>query len=228
MKAYIFLFFGICCLTSLSAQEVNQYDAAGERHGVWKKKFPGSEQLRYEGAFDHGKETGVFKFYCRECGKQPTSTRTYSGNGKAQVQYFTKTGKLVSEGKMQDKNRMGEWVYYHKKSKEVMTREFYSVGLLDGVKTTYYPNGTKTEEITYLAGSKEGPNLYYSPEGVILKRLLYRNDKLQGEAIYYDAQGNVTIKGQYKKGKKDGLWKYYKNGKLELEETYPKPLKKKG
>jgi len=27
-------------------------------------------------------------------------------------------------------------------------------------------------------------------------------------------------------GRKHGLWKYYKNGKLELEETYPKKAKK--
>jgi len=56
--------------------------------------------------------------------------------------------------------------------------------------------------------------------------LQYINDQLHGPAEYYDANGNLTIKGQYVDGKKHGLWRYYKNGNLVLEETYPKPREK--
>ena len=229
MRKVFFIFFGILFSSNLLvfSQEINQMDNNGERHGVWEKYFPGTKQLRYQGQFEHGKEVGVFKFYCQECGKQPTATRTYTKNKpEAHVQYFTKKGKLVSEGYMIDKNRIGEWVYYHKKSSAVMTQENYEKGLLNGVQTTYYTNGKKTEEITYVNGSKEGPNYYYSPDGILLKKLQYKNDQLQGKAEYYDAHGNVTISGQYKNDKKEGLWKYYKDGKVILEETYPKPLKK--
>ncbi|NNJ83227.1 MAG: hypothetical protein HKP11_13635, partial [Flavobacteriaceae bacterium] len=66
-------------------------------------------------------------------------------------------------------------------------------------------------------------NLYYGPDGTLLKKLRYSNDQLQGEATYYDAYGNLTIKGYYKNGKKHGLWQYYKDGKVEVEETFPKP-----
>ena len=44
-------------------QEFNQFDSNGKRHGKWKKNFEGTEVLRYEGQFEHGKEVGVFKFY---------------------------------------------------------------------------------------------------------------------------------------------------------------------
>ncbi|MDC8003389.1 hypothetical protein POV27_04965 [Aureisphaera galaxeae] len=227
MKRPLSIFFSLCIgITAITAQEINQFDSNGERHGVWKKKFPGTNQLRYEGQFEHGKEVGVFKFYCKDCKKQPACVRTYDKSGVAKVQYFTASGKLVSEGNMIQKDRDGEWVYYHKKGSSVMTREFYKNGKLEGKKTTYYPNGQVTEELNFINGSKEGENLYYSPDGVLLKKLKYQNDKLQGAAEYYDAHGNVTIKGNYREGKKHGLWKYYKNGKVELEETYPKPLKK--
>ncbi|MEM7085494.1 MAG: hypothetical protein AAF489_04885 [Bacteroidota bacterium] len=227
MKISFFIFFGIIsCFAPISAQEINQMDSAGERHGVWKKKFPGSNQLRYEGQFEHGVEVGTFKFYCDDCGSQPMVVKEFSSKpGEAKVSYFTKRGKLVSEGLMKDKDRIGEWLYYHEKSKTVLTQEVYVNGQLDGVKKTYYPNGNLTEEITYENGSREGPNHYYSPDGVLLKKLQYINDLLHGPAEYYDSKGNVTIKGQYLKGKKHGLWKYYKNGKLELEEIYPKPRK---
>ncbi|MEM7185175.1 MAG: hypothetical protein AAF466_00845 [Bacteroidota bacterium] len=209
------------------AQDVNQMDANGERHGIWKKTFPNSDQLRYEGEFDHGKEIGTFKFYCDDCGDQPMVVKNFTGKENlAEVQYFTKKGKLVSEGMMQGKDRVGLWKYYHEKSNTVMTRENYTNGKLNGVKSTYYPNGKLTEELAYEDGSREGANTYFSPEGVVLKRLQYINDQLHGPAEYFDANGNLTIKGQYIDGKKHGLWKYYKNGNLVMEETFPKPRKK--
>lgn len=227
MKLSFFIFFGIITsLGSLVAQEINQLDDAGERHGIWQKKFSNSDQLRYKGQFKHGKEIGTFKFYCKDCGSQPMVIKKFSSKkNQADVQYFTKSGKLVSEGKMAGKHRMGEWVYYHEKTAGIMTREFYNEGVMDGVKTTFYLNGQITEELKYENGLKQGENKYYSPDGILLKKLKYFNDLLHGPAEYYDAYGNVTIKGQYVNGKKHGLWKYYKNGKVELEETYPKPSK---
>ncbi|MDN3724982.1 toxin-antitoxin system YwqK family antitoxin [Aequorivita sp. SDUM287046] len=226
MKKIAFLFLcGIFCSTFsvFSQSEINQFDAQGKRHGIWKKTFEGTDQLRYEGTFDHGAEVGEFKFYCEDCKNQPMVVKNFIGNDKiAEVKYFTIKGKLVSEGKMKDKDRIGEWLYYHEKSKNIMTRENYSNGKLDGKKITYYPNGKITEETTYKNGIREGVDNYYSPEGVLLKKLIYKEDQLQGPAFYYDAYGNVVIEGFYKDGKKHGLWKYFKNGNVVLEETYPK------
>ena len=51
-------------LQNLNAQEgPNLNDAQGKRHGEWKVNFPGSNQTKFEGTFNHGKETGKFKFY---------------------------------------------------------------------------------------------------------------------------------------------------------------------
>lgn len=224
-KTVLISFFAIilCSHSAFSQSEINQMDAQGKRHGVWKKTFEGTDQLRYEGTFDHGKEVGEFKFYCEDCKNQPMVIKNFTGKDNiADVKYFTVKGKLVSEGKMQDKDRIGEWIYYHEKSKNIMTREQYVNGKLDGKVTTYYPNGKITQETTYKKGIKEGEDNYYSPDGILLKKLLYINDQLQGPATYYDAYGNVIIEGFYKEGKKHGLWKYYKNGTIVLEETYPK------
>ncbi|CAM3500630.1 toxin-antitoxin system YwqK family antitoxin [Aequorivita lipolytica] len=218
-----FLVTSLCSVSVFSQSEINQTDAQGKRHGIWKKTFDGTNQLRYEGTFEHGKEVGEFKFYCEDCKSQPMVTKIFnSKDNSAEVKYFTVKGKLVSEGKMQDKDRIGEWVYYHEKSKNVMTRENYVNGKLDGKLITYYPNGKTTQETTYKNGIKEGEDNYYSPDGVLLKKLLYTNNELQGPATYYDAYGKVVIEGFYKEGKKHGLWKYYKDEKVILEETYPK------
>lgn len=228
MKKIILFFFSLLCFPwFLTSQEaVNQFDSTGERHGYWKKTYPGTTQLQYEGTFEHGKEVGVFKTYCQECGSQASVIRTFNKDGSVWVQYFTKKGKLVSEGAMIDKDREGEWLYYHEKSTQIMSSETYKNGKLDGKQKTFYPDGKITEEITYVNDIKEGENLYYAPNGIIIKKLQYRNNELQGPAYYYDSSGNAVIEGYYKEGKKHGLWKYFKNGKIELEETYPKPLEK--
>ncbi|HBR52759.1 MAG TPA: hypothetical protein DEA82_00670 [Flavobacteriaceae bacterium] len=227
-RSIIFIFTLVLTIPTLIAQDgINQTDAEGKRHGVWKKYYPNTKQLRYEGQFEHGNEVGTFKFYCQECGDNPTTVKEFTGNNKrAEVSYFTIKGKLVSKGMMEGKDRVGEWMYYHKTSNRPMSKENYSKGKLDGVQTTFYPDGKVTEEITYVDGVKQGENNYYSPENVLLKKLIYHNDQLHGPAEYYDANGNVTIKGYYKNGKKHGLWQYFKDGKLELEETFPKPKQK--
>lgn len=229
LKYVSFFLFGIFfgSVSLIAQNDINQMDANGKRQGVWQKKFPGTNQLRYEGQFKHGKEVGVFKFYCEDCKSQPMVVKTFNDNDNiALVQYYTKKGKLVSEGKMDGKKRIGEWLYFHKSSSNVMTRETYIDGKLQGKKLTYYPHGQIAEEENYVDGLKQGENNYYGPKGELLKKLTYQNDKLEGKGYYYDASGNIEIEGTYKKGRKHGLWKYYENGKLTKEETFPKPLKK--
>ncbi len=208
----------------MAAQDnINQFDDDGKRHGLWRKTYENSDQVRYEGNFYHGKEIGEFKFYCSDCKKEPSMIKTFNDSDAiARVVYYAKSGRVLSEGKMDGKNRIGEWIYYHKQGKSVMTREYYENGELQGIKTVYYLNHKIAEEIEYKKGVKEGLNNYYSPQGVILKKLLYVNGELHGSAAYYDAYGNITLKGNYKRGRKDGIWQHYKDGNFVKEEKYPK------
>lgn len=228
MKLFAFiLFFEIVAnpLDAFSQQEINQVDGLGRPHGIWKKYYEGTPQLRYEGEFKHGKEVGEFKFYCEDCKESPEAIKIFSNrNDVAQVKFFKK-GKIISEGKMKGKERIGEWVTYHPNSDIPMIKETYSDGKLHGRKTVYYSDGKVTEELDYSNGLKNGRNTYYSTGGVAIKKLQYKNDKLHGPAEYYDGHGALLIEGTYKEGRKDGLWKYYKNGKLVLEETYPKKIR---
>jgi antitoxin component YwqK of YwqJK toxin-antitoxin module len=208
----------------LQAQEkINQYDENGNRHGLWRKYYDSSDQVRYEGTFEHGREVGVFKFYCGDCEDRPTVIKEFNDNDRtAHVQFLTVKGKLVSEGKMVGKDRIGEWIYYHESSDNVMTREFYKNGKLEGLKVTYYENDQITEETEYKNGVKNGIDNFYSPVGVQIKKLLYKNGVLHGPAYYFDSNGSIILEGNYKDGKKDGVWKHYEDGALIKEETFPK------
>ncbi len=216
----------------ISAQSINQFDAGGKRHGIWKKNFDGTNQIRYEGAFSHGKEIGLFKFY-KYIKKRSvlTATKQFNENDNiTDVKFLSSIGKVISEGKMNGKIYIGKWIYFHNNSTKIMTLETYNdEGELQGKRFVYYKNGQIAEEANYVNGSQEGVSTWYSKKGVVLKAFIYENNELHGIAKYYDEESILLVEGSYKRGKKTGIWKYYTNGKLVKQKdfTYKPKYKKK-
>ncbi len=211
---------GLSSVDGLS-QSYNQVDDQGKRHGQWQKKYPQSQQLRYEGTFEHGKEIGDFKFY-DEKGGHPTAIKSYTvGSPLLDVSFYTTAGKKVSEGKMLEKKREGEWIYYHQDGDEVMIKENYSDDLLSGKRTVYYITGEIASIENYEAGLKNGQAVNYSDKGKLLQEVTFKEDRLQGWAKIYDPTGVLIREGTYKDNKKHGSWKYYKDGVLEKTVKFP-------
>lgn len=209
---------------AIAQDAVNDFDAEGKRHGIWKKYYPSSKQLRYQGEFSHGKEVGTFKFYCENCKDQPVLVKEFDASSEmASLRYYTPKGLLESTGEMRGKLKTGKWSYYHKDGESVMIEEHYKDNMLDGLKTTFYPDGSKTEVVNYKAGKREGESRYYSPAGVEIKFFTFKNDMLNGPVKYYDAKGNLLVAGNYKDDAKHGLWQYFEGGKQVKEERFPKP-----
>jgi antitoxin component YwqK of YwqJK toxin-antitoxin module len=216
----------------IHAQEINQFDADGQRHGKWSKNFEDTDQMRYQGQFDHGKEIGLFNYY-KLIGKKSklAATKEFNANDNtAQVKFLSLGGKIISEGKMTDKLFVGKWVYYHKNSDVIMTIENYNEqGELHGKKQVFYDNAQLAEEIDYVNGKMHGTSKHYAVNGVLVKSYIYENDELHGMSKHYDGNGTILIDGRYKRGKKTGVWNYYSNGKVVKQKDYtyiPKYKKK--
>tara|TARA_R110002049_G_scaffold308939_1_gene515044 strand:+ start:37663 stop:38358 length:696 start_codon:yes stop_codon:yes gene_type:complete len=207
----------------ISAQAINQLDANGKRHGIWKKTFDGTTITRYEGEFLHGKEIGLFKFY-KNIQKKAVLTATKQFNetdNKAEVKFFTSTGKVISEGLMDGKLYVGTWKYYQKNSNELLTLEHYNdVGKLEGERFVYYPNGQIAEKQIYKNGNLHGISQWFSEKNVVLKEFVYENGVLHGVSKIYNPKGELIVEGAYKQGKKHGIWNYYENGKLVEEKDF--------
>jgi len=216
----------------ISAQNMNQFDANGNRHGIWNKTFEGTNQVRYQGEFYHGKEIGLFKFY-KYIKKRSvlTATKQFNENDNtADVKFLSSRGKVISEGKMNGKLHIGVWTYYHNNSTKIMTLETYNEeGKLQDKRLVYYENGQLAEEVNYEEGSIEGVSKWYSLKGIVLKEFVYKNNELHGNAKNYNGKGEILTEGSYKRGKKTGIWKYYEEGKLVEEKnfTYTAKYKKK-
>ncbi|TPV32907.1 toxin-antitoxin system YwqK family antitoxin [Paucihalobacter ruber] len=210
-------------LILLSQDNVNQLDKSGHRHGYWTKNFEGTQQMRYEGNFENGKEIGVFKYYKLDGKKSVLSaTKLFNANNNlAEVKFFTSKGKLVSEGTMNGKLFIGKWTYYHKNNDDVLKTEHYNdLGELHGESITYFENGIMAEKLQYQNGKLNGLCEWYTKNGNLFKSSEFRNDELQGLTKTYDEKGELIIEGAYQSDLRTGIWKYYENGQLTEERLY--------
>jgi antitoxin component YwqK of YwqJK toxin-antitoxin module len=122
MRFDVQTFFLFIAFMGMQAQETNQFDQKGQRHGMWRGLYDDTKHLRYEGTFEHGTEIGTFTFYDNTKKKEIIATRVFKNNGEAYTTFFK--GKFkVSEGLVLNKKYEGLWLTYHKESTIVMMRE---------------------------------------------------------------------------------------------------------
>lgn len=222
------LFFLLLTLSAaLHAQTVNQLDADGKKHGLWKGVHEESKRPRYEGTFEHGVETGTFRYFDDTKAGAVIATRVFSNNGRnAYTTLFTRKGNKVSEGLTIDRVNEGEWKYYHEDLPDLMTVEHYVKGQLEGIRKVYFRGGAIAEECGYKNGKKHGIYKKYTEKGVLLEESNYNNGKPEGKATYRDAEGNLVAEGNYVNGAKKGIWKIRGEDNKVTDVRYPlKPRK---
>ncbi|AWI27254.1 hypothetical protein HYN49_09520 [Flavobacterium pallidum] len=223
MKYFFFLLIGC---SALAQADINKTDANGKKHGLWKGIYEESKRPRYEGTFEHGVETGTFKYFDDTKSGTVIATRVFSENGKvAYTTLLDRKGFVVSEGKTVNKLNEGEWKYYLEESKELITQEFYTNGKLNGVRKVFFPGGIIAEETTYKDGVKNGSYKKYTEKGAVLEESNFKNGKYDGVAIFRDGAGVIVSKGPFVKGEKKGMWEFYKDGKLKEKKKFPERVK---
>jgi len=207
--------------------DINQTDANGERHGVWRKYY-NNDRIRYSGTFDHGKEIGIFKYFSASNSDYPVIVKEYKDNSDlAEVSFFTPSGALESKGLMRAKAREGKWLYYHEDGKSIMSEENYVNGKLEGDYKTFYLSGELTEEASYKNGLLHGNYKKYSIKGFPYQDFNYSKGKLNGMAIYYSRKtGDLIKKGPFKDDLRVGTWENYVDGELvSTEQPALKPVR---
>ncbi len=210
---YIVIFLLISTVSL--AQDFNKLDENDKKHGVWKGVYEESKRPRYQGTFEHGKETGIFKFFDDTKTGTIIATREFNAKDNSCYTIFYNQNKnKVSEGKVVNKQFEGEWKYYHEDLPTVMTLELYVNGKLNGVRKVFYKSGELAEETTYKDGIKNGPYKSYAENGVVLEESIYKNGEYDGLAIFRNVDNQVAAQGLFKNGKKVGVWKILQKGKL--------------
>ena len=222
-----YILFFLLSISSIFAQESNKLDEKGLKHGLWKGIFEESKRPRYEGTFEHGKEVGLFKFFDDTKAGTVIATREFNPKDNSCYTIFYNQNKnKVSEGKLINKEYVGEWKYYHEDSPQIMTIENYVNGKLNGLRSVFYPSGKIAEEINYKNGIKEGSYKNYAENGIVFEESIYKNGEYDGLAIYRSPQNVVVAKGMYAKGVKVGIWEFNTNGKITKENMSKQKVRK--
>lgn len=215
MKKILLIVFLALSNFIIAQDKLNQFDEKGLRHGVWKGYHEESKRPRYEGTFIHGKETGTFKYFDDTKAGTIIATRDFSkGDGSCYTIFFDQKNNKVSEGLVKNKLFEGEWKYYHKESKDIMTVENYKNGKLNGIRKVFYKENELAEEVNYVDGKKNGLGKTFGENGKQIDEHNYVNDDLEGKAVYFDVAGKKLYEGTYKNNAKIGIWKFYENDKV--------------
>ncbi len=225
------------------AGEINQIDSRGRKQGKWTKVYPNGETA-YEAFFKDNKPVGELKRF-HENGKLAALLIYPETGNAAQASFFNQQGEKISEGKYQEKNKIGLWIYYSGK-KKIKEESYNEKGLLHGEQLTFYPNGKLYDKKHFVNGKEEGSWEKFFDNGKKMLQTEFKQGKLDGKITRYHKNGTPELIGQYKNDKKEGTWIFYgeekgqketvqyKNGKnlthpdhLEQEnESYRKQLKK--
>src|SRR5690606_24670139 len=98
MKQFIISALTICATTAaVYAQDVNKTNTQGQREGVWIGYYPNTNNIRYEGTFNKGKETGTFKFYDDVAEKKLIATKEFKTDGTVYTIFTTVKRKCLKE-----------------------------------------------------------------------------------------------------------------------------------
>jgi antitoxin component YwqK of YwqJK toxin-antitoxin module len=220
----LFLLLNVFCIQAQN--DFNKLDDKGNKNGLWKGFYEDTKNLKYEGTFDHGKEVGTFAFFDNSKTKIVVATREFNPkDNSAYTIFYDQKKNIVSEGKVVNKIYEGQWRYYHKASKTVMTIENYSNGKLEGIRSVFYPSGKIAEEMVYKNNLKNGIYKRYTEAGIIIEESNYKNNEFDGLATFKDPDdGSLVSTGKFLNGKKVGIWQFFNKGKL-VKETNMSDLK---
>jgi antitoxin component YwqK of YwqJK toxin-antitoxin module len=198
---------------------MNQIDALGRKQGFWRKTDSLGAKV-YEGTFKDDRPQGTFTYYYVD-GKVKTISRfSEDGRKTRSVSYF-KNGRMMARGNYINMKKDSIWLFYSENDTCLVSREPYSDGQLQGIATTYYPDGKIAEQIEYRNGIKDGLWEQFFTTGKLKLKGAYSNGENIGPFIVYFPGGQIMMTGTYAEGHQDGEWRYYEeSGKMVRQETY--------
>lgn len=188
----------------------NQMDDLGRKTGPWKAEYPDGTTL-YEGFFVEGRPVGLMVRYYED-GAVRARMMFDSIEDRSYTTLFYKSGKPAAEGWYVNKLKDSVWTYYSEFDGTVRLREPYKKGDLHGVRKSFYPGGSVSEEVTWVENKKNGKWKQYYEDGSLRLESSYKDDKLNGLYQLFFPDSTVKIKGMFLDDVSHGVWSYYNEG----------------
>lgn len=210
---------------ALAVSAQNALDAQGRRTGPWSAKYPNG-QPRYAGQFSAGVPVGTFTYY-HDNGFRSAEMAYRGTTGVCLSKQYDEKGKLMAVGRYgADRQKDSLWVTFAfdgTKLEEVT----YVAGQRQGAYVMYYPNGKVMERGTYLDDAKTGTWVRYRETGAKERMSSYRAGRLEGKWTEFDEDGRTAVIGTYVNDLRHGTWTIMEGGAVVRTEVYRRGMLEK-
>jgi len=196
--------------TCQTETEINKTDQQGRKQGHWVKKYPDGI-IMYDGFFKDDHPVDEFRRYYEN--KTLKSLLIYSSDGtEAVATIYHPNGNISSKGKYINQIKEGKWQFFSSIiNGYLISEEYYSGNLKNGLSLKFYPDSTVAERLTYINDIRQGEWIRYYPNSAVCLKSNYLNDKINGRFEVWFENGSIELSGQYKNDVRDGLWYIYNN-----------------
>lgn len=191
----------------------------GQKHGKWIETFEGSDKVRYEATFDHGRPIKVTHYHTNG---QKRAIMVFDQAGKTcLVTEWHANGKIGAEGTYASRGvRSGTWKIYDKKGL-LIAKESYVQGVQDGAQVYYYPGGQQVlERGNMVDGKKHGQWLRFLEDGTKSKIENFNQGQYHGEWRLFNVTGQLMVIGHFEYDLRHGKWLFYEKGQVVRVEHY--------
>jgi uncharacterized protein len=189
----------------------------GVKDGLWKSHFP-EGKIYSIGEYKNDLKTGLWKYF-NKIGILIAEGEYTLGSENGQWFYYYDGGQLKSVGSYFLGFEDGTWGLFYD-NKQLTQEEFWTNGRLNNIGDYFSYDGSRTLEKGSLKDGN-GTRITYYVDGNRESEGSYVSGKPEGLWIYYHETGKKASEGQMKDGKKEGPWKYYNvSGRLEQVINY--------
>ncbi|MBU2915752.1 toxin-antitoxin system YwqK family antitoxin [Reichenbachiella agariperforans] len=162
------------------------------KHGHWKYFYP-SGALELEGQYLHDQKNDQW------------------------MEYY-ESGKLKSIGSFKLDLKNGLWGHFYQNG-QLKQDEHWKNGYLLEVSDYYTGKGAKLPKGTFSNGN--GVKYTYYADGTLQSEETFVGGEANGPAKYYSDNGDLESQGQYEENEASGTWQYFnKRGKVIREKTF--------
>lgn len=164
----------------------------GYRIGIWKSYHPNG-QLKSEG--EHKKE----QYFMKNSFDINGTSMVVDGKGEF-IEYYPNNINIYEKGMIEGGLREGQWLTYYENSSIAMIDCNYKHGVINGLYTTYFEDGTMMTEGNIKDDKKEGEWSWYYGSGQLQCKANYKSDKKIGRQIFWSEAGRESKEEIYENG----------------------------
>lgn len=187
---------------------INEVDIAGNRQGLWIKKYDDGI-VESEINFKDGHPAGIFRKYFTNGNLKANMFFDDKGETAAAILYREEGGKYAM-GYYHNHQKDSLWQYFINDS-IVISEETYKNGIKNGPERIYtpynYPN--LLEEKYWKNGVQDSTWTRCYTDGSPKFITEYKDGVREGMYVAFNEQGTTIVTGTYKNNLQEGLWKIW-------------------